>query len=94
MTTKGKDPKKLAFAICEYFSDSIADGTIKPDDIEGLEVSIQCISEAFGFDFSDETQKKALSIKPASLASIFDVFANTQKRVADNKVPLFLILIS
>ncbi|KAJ3130947.1 hypothetical protein HK100_007124 [Physocladia obscura] len=83
MTAKGKDPKKLAFAIYEYFSDSIADGTIKPDDVE---MSMQCISEAFGFDFSDETQKKALSIKPTSLVTIFDVFANTQKRVADNKL--------
>ncbi|KAJ3031258.1 UNVERIFIED_CONTAM: hypothetical protein HDU68_005597 [Siphonaria sp. JEL0065] len=85
MSPKTKDPKKLAFAICEFLNDSIVDGTIKSDDAEGMEVAIQCISESFGFDFSDEAQQKSLSIKPAGLATIFDVFVNTQKKVAESK---------
>ncbi|KAJ3281704.1 hypothetical protein HDU79_010544 [Rhizoclosmatium sp. JEL0117] len=85
MSTKTKDPKRLAFAICEFLNDSIKDGTIKSDDAEGMEVSIQCISEAFGFDFTDEAQAKDLSIKPAGLATLFDVFVNTQKKVAETK---------
>ncbi|KAI8805329.1 hypothetical protein BJ742DRAFT_412327 [Cladochytrium replicatum] len=60
--------KKLAFAICEYLSDSIKAGTIKEDDAEGIEVAIQCIGEAFGVDVSD----RDLSIKPDTLASIFE----------------------
>ncbi|KAI8608576.1 hypothetical protein BC830DRAFT_1071890 [Chytriomyces sp. MP71] len=80
-----KDPKRLAFAICEFLTASIADGTIKADDAEGMEVSIACIGEAFGFDFSDAATAKTLSIQPASLGSIFDVFVATQKRVAEGK---------
>ncbi|KAI9325075.1 hypothetical protein BDR26DRAFT_880001 [Obelidium mucronatum] len=78
-----KDPKRLAFAICEFLKESVADKS--SDDAESMEVAIQVISDSFGFDFSDESQQKALSIKPAGLATIFDVFVNTQKKVAEAK---------
>ncbi|KAJ3158331.1 hypothetical protein HK101_001358 [Irineochytrium annulatum] len=73
--------KKLAFAICDFLTTSINNGTIKEDDSEGIAVAVQCIGEAFGFDPTDDADIAALSIKPASLTSIFDVFVNTQKKV-------------
>ena len=42
---------------------------------------VQCIGEAFGVDPSNESQKKELSIKPATLQTIFDVFMKTRSRV-------------
>ncbi|KAF9163389.1 hypothetical protein DFQ27_002916 [Actinomortierella ambigua] len=77
--------KRLVFSILEFLQTSINNGTIKQDDQEGIEVAIQCIGEAFNVDVTDEEQAKELSIKPASLTSIFDVFLNTQKKVGAAK---------
>ncbi len=74
--------KKLALAICDFLSDSIKNGTINSDDAEGIEVAVQCIAEAFGVDPSDSEQVKQLSIKPASLLSVFDLVLKTQEKVA------------
>jgi small glutamine-rich tetratricopeptide repeat-containing protein alpha len=101
--------QKLAFAICDYLSSSLTNGTLSEDNREGIEgefmlpiincllhslisrptVAVQCISEAFGIDPSDKGQEHKFSIKPANLASLFDIFLNTQKKVADSKVILF-----
>ncbi len=43
---------------------------------------VQCIGEAFGVDPSDQTQVGRLSIKPASLTSLFDLFLKTRERMA------------
>lgn len=43
--------------------------------------TVQCIGEAFGVDPSDEEQSEKLSVKPASLQSIFDVFLKTRDKV-------------
>jgi small glutamine-rich tetratricopeptide repeat-containing protein alpha len=40
--------------------------------------SVQCIGEAFGVDPSDQKQREHLSIKPANLQIIFDVFLKTR----------------
>ncbi|KAJ3406263.1 hypothetical protein HDU80_011614 [Chytriomyces hyalinus] len=85
--SKTKDPKRLAFAICEFLKASIEDGTIKAEDAEGMDISIACIGEAFGFDFSDAAQTKALSIKPATLSGLFDVYVNAASKAADAKTP-------
>jgi small glutamine-rich tetratricopeptide repeat-containing protein alpha len=45
-------------------------------------VAIDCISSAFEINLSDPS----LSIKPANLASIFDVFLNTQQKMAQSSV--------
>ena len=48
--------------------------------LESLQPSsslVQCIGEAFGVDTSNKTQKDRLSIKPATLQSIFDVYLKT-----------------
>jgi hypothetical protein len=42
-------------------------------------VAMQCIGDVFGVDPTDAQQRQALSIKPASLSSLFDVFLKTQK---------------
>ncbi|KAI8854405.1 hypothetical protein BC829DRAFT_379888 [Chytridium lagenaria] len=75
--------QRLAFAICDFLNTSIKNGIIKEDDAEGIEVAIQCIGEAFGVDPSDPEQQSKLSVKPASLSTIFDVFLQTQKKVAE-----------
>jgi small glutamine-rich tetratricopeptide repeat-containing protein alpha len=51
-------------------------------------VAVQCISDAFGVDTSDAAQKAQLSIAPASLVSIFDIFLNMQQKVAKVLLPV------
>ncbi|PPQ62768.1 hypothetical protein CVT24_000462 [Panaeolus cyanescens] len=79
--------QKLVFAIIDFLNESIKDGTVKADDQEGLEVAIQCIGEAFGVDPSNEEQSKNLSVKPASLQSIFDVYLKTRAKVSHGSSP-------
>lgn len=90
--------QQLVLAFVDFLNESIQDGTVRDDDKEGLEVastslflislpsdsplSVQCIGEAFGIDPSDDTQRKQLSIKPAKLQTIFDVFLKTRDKVA------------
>jgi len=49
--------------------------------------SVQCIGEAFGVDPSDNDQSERLSIKPASLESIFDLFLKTRDKVNSSSAP-------
>ena len=43
--------------------------------------SVQCIGEAFEVDPSDEAQRERLSVKPATLPTIFDVFLKTRAKM-------------
>ncbi|KAA1083615.1 hypothetical protein PGT21_001495 [Puccinia graminis f. sp. tritici] len=77
------EPKqKLVYAILEFLNDSIKDGTVRSDDQESMEVAMQCISESFSVEWSSDSPNSALSVKPSSLLSIFEVFLKTQKKVA------------
>ncbi|ELU36295.1 TPR_1 domain-containing protein [Rhizoctonia solani AG-1 IA] len=73
--------QKLVLSIIEFLESSITDGSIKSDDKEGIEVAIQCIGEAFGVDPSNTEQKEKLSIKPATLQSLFEVYLKTKDKV-------------
>jgi small glutamine-rich tetratricopeptide repeat-containing protein alpha len=42
---------------------------------------VQCIGEAFGVDASDEATRKRLSVKPATLPSIFEVYMKTRDKM-------------
>lgn len=42
---------------------------------------MECIGEAFGLDRTDDDQREDLSIKPATLQSIFDVYLKTSARM-------------
>ena len=86
----------LVYSIIEFLNDSIADGTVKQEDQESLEVAstsnhaldritltlckVQCIGEAFGVDPDNTDQTEKLSIKPAKLLNVFDVFLKTRQR--------------
>lgn len=41
---------------------------------------MQCIGEAFGLDPSNQRQRERLTIKPATIQSIFDVYLKTSSR--------------
>jgi small glutamine-rich tetratricopeptide repeat-containing protein alpha len=43
---------------------------------------VQCIGEAFGVHLSDKEQSERLSIKPATLESVFDLFLKTRDKVS------------
>jgi small glutamine-rich tetratricopeptide repeat-containing protein alpha len=43
---------------------------------------VQCIGEAFGVDPTDKEQVDRLSVKPATLQTIFDVFLKTKDKIA------------
>lgn len=73
--------QKLVLSIIDFLKQSIENGTVKQDDQESLEVAIQCIGEAFGVDPSDDAQVQRLSVKPATLQTIFDVFLKTRDRI-------------
>ncbi|KAH0838555.1 putative stress-induced protein STI1 [Lanmaoa asiatica] len=73
--------QQLVLSFVDFLNESIQDGTVKDDDKEGLEIAIQCIGEAFGVDPSNDTQRKQLSIKPAKLQTIFEVFLKTRDKV-------------
>jgi small glutamine-rich tetratricopeptide repeat-containing protein alpha len=49
-------------------------------------MTVQCIGEAFGIDPSNTTQKDRLSIKPATLQSIFDVYLKTSAQASQAKL--------
>ncbi|KAI1797553.1 putative stress-induced protein STI1 [Ganoderma leucocontextum] len=74
--------QRLVLSILEFLNQSIRDGTVKQDDHESLEVAIQCIGEAFGVDPDDQSQVDRLSVKPAALLSIFEVFLKTRDKLA------------
>jgi small glutamine-rich tetratricopeptide repeat-containing protein alpha len=44
--------------------------------------TVQCIGEAFGVDPSNKEQSQTLSVKPATLQSIFDVFIKTRDKIS------------
>ncbi|KAI0359035.1 TPR-like protein [Trametes cingulata] len=73
--------QRLVLSIIDFLNQSIQDGTVKQDDKESLEVAIQCIGEAFGVDPNDQAQVERLSVKPANLLSIFDVFLKTKDKL-------------
>lgn len=85
--------KRLVVSILEFLEASIADGTVGADDKDGIEVAIQCIGEAFGVDASDEATRQRLSVKPATLPSIFDVYMKTKERMKGSQVCLRLHLL-
>ncbi|KAF5375174.1 hypothetical protein D9758_000040 [Tetrapyrgos nigripes] len=74
--------QRLVLSIIDFLNQSISDGTIKSDDKESIEVAVQCIGEAFGVDPSDQQQVERLSVKPATLPTIFDVYLKTREKVA------------
>lgn len=52
-----------------------------PQILSNLNQLVQCIGEAFGVDPSNEEQVEKLSVKPATLQSIFDVYMKTRDKV-------------
>jgi tetratricopeptide (TPR) repeat protein len=76
--------QQLVLSIIEFLNTSIDNGTVKRDDREGLEVAIQCIGEAFGVDPSDSAQSQRLTIKPATLSSLFDVYLKSRDKVSSS----------
>ncbi|KAH9178902.1 putative stress-induced protein STI1 [Lactarius sanguifluus] len=65
----------------------INDGTIQEEDKESLEVAVQCIGEAFGIDPADKQQASRLSVKPATLQSIFEIRSGSAAQPAANTAP-------
>ena len=45
-------------------------------------LAVQCIGEAFGVNPDDQSQVDRLSVKPATLLSIFEVFLKTRDKLA------------
>lgn len=51
------------------------------DEAEIIIYIVQCIGEAFNVDPSNQEQADRLSVKPATLQTIFDVFIKTREKV-------------
>jgi len=76
MATDNK--KALVYSIMEFLDKSCKDGSVKEDSVEGIEVAIQCLGDAFDVDPTDPEQQKQFSTKPATLQNIFDVYLKTK----------------
>jgi small glutamine-rich tetratricopeptide repeat-containing protein alpha len=74
--------QRLVLSIIDFLNQSINDGTIRDEDREGLDVAVQCIGEAFGVDPTDRGQVDRLSVKPATLQNIFEVFLKTKDKIS------------
>ncbi|RXK37079.1 cytoplasmic protein [Tremella mesenterica] len=72
--------KQLVFNFIEFLRASAADGTVKEDDKESLEVAVQCIAESFGVDPDSPEQQAQYSIQPTSLLSLLDVYLKTKAK--------------
>ncbi|KAH9004211.1 putative stress-induced protein STI1 [Lactarius hatsudake] len=79
--------QRLVLSIIDFLNQSINDGTIREEDKESLEVAVQCIGEAFGINPADEQQANRLSVKPATLQSIFEVYLKTKDKIGSAAQP-------
>ncbi|THH29733.1 hypothetical protein EUX98_g4451 [Antrodiella citrinella] len=79
--------QQLVLSIIDFLNTSIKDGTVKQDDVEALEIASQCIGEAFDVDPTDAAQRTRLSVKPATLPTIFDVFLKTRAKMDTPATP-------
>ncbi|KAF8272953.1 hypothetical protein EI94DRAFT_1783309 [Lactarius quietus] len=79
--------ERLVLSIIEFLNQSINDGTIREEDKEGLEVAVQCIGEAFGVDPENQEQVNRLSVKPATLQNIFEVYLKTKDKIGSTAQP-------
>ncbi|KAI9444974.1 putative stress-induced protein STI1 [Lactarius indigo] len=79
--------QRLVLSIIDFLNQSINDGTIREEDKESLEVAVQCIGEAFGIDPANKQQVNRLSVKPATLQSIFEVYLKTKDKIGSNAQP-------
>ncbi|CAG8537345.1 13314_t:CDS:10 [Ambispora leptoticha] len=73
--------KRLVFSIIQFLESSIKDGTIKPDDAEGIEVAVQCIGEAFGVNPQDPEQIALYSTKH-NLPLIFNMAIQAEEKLS------------
>jgi len=60
--------KEVVYAILEFLKDTLAEGVAYA---ESIEVAIQCLNEAFGFDSDNAEQRAKYSSKPLGLEDIF-----------------------
>ncbi|KAK4050287.1 Small glutamine-rich tetratricopeptide repeat-containing protein 2 [Microbotryomycetes sp. JL201] len=70
--------KRVAFQLLQFLKQSIDDGSIKSDDVEGIEVASQCISEAFGVDIESAADQQAFKLDQ-SLTTVLDKYAQQQQ---------------
>lgn len=70
--------QRLALAICDFLSTSVADGTLPADDKDSIDVAVQCIADSFKIDPSD---KQALTdaVGTQNLQQIYGVYEKLKK---------------
>ncbi|KAL0936296.1 hsc70 cochaperone [Colletotrichum truncatum] len=75
--------QRLAVAICEFLSSSVADGTVPADDKDSIDVAIQCIADSFKVDPSDKKQL-ADAVGTQNLFQIYAVYESLKKAKEQN----------
>ncbi|KAI0159566.1 hypothetical protein GGR57DRAFT_428966 [Xylariaceae sp. FL1272] len=71
MATTSK--QRLALAICHFLNTSCEDGTLGSEDKESIEVAVNCISESFKVDPTDDAAVRS-AIGTQNLAQIYGVY--------------------
>ncbi|GAO46691.1 hypothetical protein G7K_0915-t1 [Saitoella complicata NRRL Y-17804] len=88
MSTKSDPAKRrLAFGIIDFLQDAMNDGTVTADDKDSIEVAVQCISDVFGIDASDETQRSTIGMGNQKLMQIFSVYEKTREKMGSQSIP-------
>lgn len=70
------EDKQTAFAVVEWLHESL--NKVSADDKEGIETAIQIIEEAFSVNAQDAGQQSSMSLKPATLSQVLQVYKRTK----------------
>ncbi|EXJ66864.1 protein phosphatase [Cladophialophora psammophila CBS 110553] len=73
--------KRLALSIIDFLSTSLKDGTLTADDADNIEISSNCIAEAFKVDPSDKAAMTE-AVGSQSLLNIFSVYEKLQGKAS------------
>lgn len=72
--------RHLAFSILDHFDQLVSSGKLSEDHVESLQVAMQCISEVFDVELTNEEHRDRYRLQPANLSFIFDMYLKTKDK--------------
>jgi len=82
LSTKVADRSQVIFNMMEYLQDIRKENAIGEDNLESLDVAIQCLSTAFNLDITNAELTKKYSIKPQTLPHIIGVGLSGKEKIS------------
>ncbi|KAL8645101.1 MAG: hypothetical protein Q9210_006896, partial [Variospora velana] len=78
--------KRLALAILDFLSNSVADGTVSSEDTESIEIAKSCIADSFHVNVNDPAALRD-AIGDQSLLSIYGVYEKLKGKTSTAPMP-------